>query len=145
MLVNDLHLAVEDSVARTTFYPWTLFRLNPSAPAAQTGPNFIDNVEVVDFSPSPGRSYVARITHGGSITGGSQSFSLILSNAAAPTPTCEGDVDGDGVTNTFDFGDLADNFGAGPGATREMGDLNGDGFVNTFDFGILADDFGCPN
>jgi hypothetical protein len=145
MLVNDLHLAVEDSVARTTFHPWTLFRLNPSAPAAQTGPNFIDNVEVVDFSPSPGRSYVARITHGGSITGGSQSFSLILSNAAAPTPTCEGDVDGDGVTNTFDFGDLADNFGAGPGATREMGDLNGDGFVNTFDFGILADDFGCPN
>jgi hypothetical protein len=40
-------------------------------------------------------------------------------------------------------GDLAANFGAGPGATREQGDLTGDGFVDVFDFGELAADFGC--
>jgi hypothetical protein len=60
-------------------------------------------------------------------------------------PLCAGDVNGDGVTDTFDFGELASNFGAGPGATRAQGDLNGDGIVDTFDFGELAADFGCPN
>jgi hypothetical protein len=61
----------------------------------------------------------------------------------APTPGCAGDVNGDGSTDVFDFGDLASNFGAGPDATREQGDLNGDGFVDVFDFGDLAADFGC--
>jgi hypothetical protein len=59
------------------------------------------------------------------------------------TDACPGDVDGNGATDIFDFADLADNFGAGPGATREQGDLNGDGFVDVFDFADLADDFGC--
>jgi hypothetical protein len=88
-----------------------------------------------------GVSYRIRVS---GFSGASGDFQL---NIAACVPsTCEGDVNGDGATNTFDFGDLADHFGAGPGATREMGDLNGDGWVNTFDFGILADDFGCvPN
>jgi lysyl endopeptidase len=60
-----------------------------------------------------------------------------------PAPDCAGDVNGDGATDIFDFGDLADNFGAGPGATREQGDLTGDGFVDVFDFSELAADFGC--
>jgi alpha-amylase len=60
----------------------------------------------------------------------------------APAPTTPGDVDGDGDTDVFDFAELADHFGAGPGATREQGDLNADGFVDIFDFGILASDFG---
>jgi hypothetical protein len=60
-----------------------------------------------------------------------------------PAPACDGDVNGDGATDIFDFADLADNFGAGPGATRSMGDLNGDGYVDIFDFADLADDFGC--
>jgi hypothetical protein len=58
-------------------------------------------------------------------------------------PICPGDVNGDGVTDVFDFADLAASFGAGPGATRGQGDLNGDGFVDVFDFGDLAADFGC--
>jgi hypothetical protein len=62
----------------------------------------------------------------------------------APAPVCPGDVNGDGATDIFDFADLADSFGAGPGATRAQGDLNGDGFVDVFDFGDLADDFGAP-
>ncbi len=58
-------------------------------------------------------------------------------------PTCEADITGDGKTNIFDFAELADNFGEGPGATRGQGDLTGDGFVDVFDFADLADDFGC--
>jgi T5SS/PEP-CTERM-associated repeat protein len=63
---------------------------------------------------------------------------------AAPAPSaCPGDVNNDGVTDVFDFADLASNFGAGPGATQAQGDLTGDGFVDVFDFADLAADFGC--
>ncbi len=68
-----------------------------------------------------------------------------VSYSIAPAPACPGDINGDGATDVFDFGDLASNFGAGPGATREQGDLTGDGFVDVFDFGELAADFGCPS
>jgi hypothetical protein len=68
----------------------------------------------------------------------------VLFGREAPAPTCAGDVNGDGTTDVFDFAQLADGFGAGPGATREQGDLTGDGFVDVFDFAELAEDFGCP-
>jgi hypothetical protein len=62
----------------------------------------------------------------------------------APFPEpCPGDVDGDGDTDVFDFADLADGFGLGPGALRDEGDLTGDGWVDVFDFADLAEDFGC--
>jgi hypothetical protein len=70
-------------------------------------------------------------------------FDHIRLDASPAAPGCAGDVNGDGVTDVFDFGDLAANFGAGPGATRAQGDLTGDGFVDVFDFGDLAADFGC--
>jgi hypothetical protein len=58
---------------------------------------------------------------------------------------CPADVNGDGRTDIFDFGDLASGFGTGaPGcATRADGDLTCDGVVDVFDFGVLASDFGC--
>jgi hypothetical protein len=86
-----------------------------------------------------GSNYVA-----GEEPGSSVSF-VPLTITLAPTPGCQGDVNGDGATDVFDFGDLAANFGAGPDATREQGDLNGDGFVDVFDFGDLAADFGCTS
>lgn len=58
-------------------------------------------------------------------------------------PFCQGDVNGDGLTNIFDFSDFATHFGQGPPARFSEGDLNGDGVVNVFDFGMLAVDFGC--
>ncbi len=63
--------------------------------------------------------------------------------ASVVTPACVGDVNEDGFVDVFDFSDLAANFGAGPGATREQGDLTGDGFVDVFDFSELAANFGC--
>ncbi len=69
-----------------------------------------------------------------------------LSCADVPAPcACPGDVNGDGVTDVFDFGDLASNFGTGtPDCVgRAAGDLNCDGVVDVFDFGNLAADFGC--
>jgi hypothetical protein len=58
-----------------------------------------------------------------------------------PTPACAGDINCDGVTDVFDFADLASNFGAV--ASRRGGDVNGDGVVDVFDFADLASDFGC--
>jgi hypothetical protein len=75
--------------------------------------------------------------------GADTSMLLTTGEILVPASACAGDVNGDGATDIFDFADLADNFGAGPGATREQGDLTGDGFVDVFDFGVLADDFGC--
>ncbi len=66
-----------------------------------------------------------------------------LPPSAPPAPSCSGDVNGDGSTNSLDFNILAGNFGAGPGATPAQGDLTGDGFVNSADFNILAGNFGC--
>ena len=66
-----------------------------------------------------------------------------LDGLALTPPGCQGDIDGDGSTDVFDFALLAAGFGAGPGATPAMGDLNGDGYVDVFDFALLAGGFGC--
>ncbi|MFN0157179.1 MAG: S8 family serine peptidase [Bacteroidota bacterium] len=75
MLVNDLDLRI---ISGTTYSPWVL---NPASPAtaATTGDNIRDNVEQVHIaSPSNGQ-YTVRITHKGTLSGGSQAVSLIIS------------------------------------------------------------------
>ena len=62
-----------------------------------------------------------------------------------PLPSCDGDVNADGVVNALDFTVLAGNFGAGPGMARAAGDVSGDGFVSAADFTILAGSFGCAD
>ena len=66
-----------------------------------------------------------------------------FTTAAPPPPRCTGDINADGLTDVYDFVDLARNFGTTSGATRREGDLNGDGAVNAVDFGSFAADFGC--
>ena len=75
-LVNDLNLVVigPDSVS---YFPWILNGNNPTAPAA-TGVNDRDNVEVV-YVQSPPRARIRSDIHAGTLVGGAQSFSLILS------------------------------------------------------------------
>ena len=58
------------------------------------------------------------------------------------TPPCPGDINQDGVVNTFDLGTLLSHFGQSvPVGT--LGDVNNDGTVNTFDLGILLSHFGA--
>ncbi len=63
----------------------------------------------------------------------------------APTPTCAGDVTGDGVTDVFDFTEVAAAFGssAGDPLFNPDADLNDDGAIDVFDFTTVAGDFGC--
>ncbi|HCE01319.1 MAG TPA: hypothetical protein DER07_09785 [Armatimonadetes bacterium] len=74
-LVNDLDLRV--FVNGVEWSPWVLNPASPSS-AATRGDNFRDNVERVDI-PSPGTATVeVRVTHKGSLVGGSQAFGLAV-------------------------------------------------------------------
>ncbi|MFI5253672.1 MAG: S8 family serine peptidase [Bacteroidota bacterium] len=78
MLINDLDLRVIKVADLSVSMPWVLDMNNPSNPAT-TGDNIRDNIEQV-VVPSPGAGkYVARINHKGTLQGGSQKFSLIIS------------------------------------------------------------------
>lgn len=77
MLVNDLDMRLSGSY-KTTYYPYILDPANPSL-AAGTGDNFRDNVEMVHIDdPLAEEIYEVSISHKGSLDGGSQTFSLIV-------------------------------------------------------------------
>lgn len=78
-LVNDLDLRIEDSGA-TTFTPWKLDNTNVAA-AAIKGDNNVDNIERIDIATSVAGNYTLTVTHKGTLTNGSQAFSLILTGA----------------------------------------------------------------
>lgn len=84
VLVNDLDMRI--SMSLTDNAPYVL---NPAAPnnAATRGDNFRDNVEVVEFTPSASGTCQLTVRHKGSLTGGRQAYSLILTGhdyASAP-------------------------------------------------------------
>ncbi|MCG8475955.1 MAG: GEVED domain-containing protein [Cytophagales bacterium] len=74
-LVNDLDVRVTQG--GTTYYPWKLDPANPSA-AATKGDNIVDNIESIKVDNASG-SYVVTVTHKGSLSGGNQNFSVIIS------------------------------------------------------------------
>ncbi len=103
MLVNDLDLHVEYNA--TVYYPWKLDRNNPSAPATRNSKNSVDNVEqVVIDNPVAGANYTIVVDHSGTLTNGSQAFSIIISGIdefTTPPQNCSGDLirPGNGATN----------------------------------------------
>ena len=78
MLVNDLDLRVDKD--GTLYEPWVLDPSDPASPAAK-GDNYRDNVEQVHVANPEAGIYVVRISHKGSLAGGSQDFSVIVSGA----------------------------------------------------------------
>ncbi|MDN5286844.1 MAG: C-terminal target protein [Mucilaginibacter sp.] len=78
-LINDLDIKVSDGT--TTFNAWVL---NPDAPsaAAITGNNIRDNIEQVYIANTvPGKSYTITVSHKGTLSSGSQPYSLIVTGA----------------------------------------------------------------
>jgi hypothetical protein len=76
MLVNDLDMRVYyDGIE---YAPWILNPANPSAPAMY-GDNTRDNVERSEFILGDTGKFIVRVTHKGTLMGGSQDFSLIAS------------------------------------------------------------------
>lgn len=77
MLVNDLDLRLTSG--GSTHYPWKLNRNSPSSAATNSGENNVDNVEVVYVSNPIAGTYTITIDHDGTLNGGSQAFSIIIS------------------------------------------------------------------
>ncbi|MCO6489162.1 MAG: S8 family serine peptidase [Phaeodactylibacter sp.] len=78
MLINDLDLRLVRLSDDTVYFPW---RLNPASPssAATRGDNDRDNVEQVFADDLPAGEYAMVITHKGTLVGGRQIFSIMLS------------------------------------------------------------------
>lgn len=71
VLVNDLNLVVTKN--STSYYPWKLTGVTTNG----KGVNNVDPFERVDISNASGE-YTIKVTHSGSLSGGAQNFSLIV-------------------------------------------------------------------
>ena len=97
VLVNDLDLRVTKS--GTTHTPWKLTGITTNG----KGDNNVDPYERVDVSNGSG-TYTLTVTHKGSLTGGSQNFSLIVTGLSGTPVVCNAttptglNVDGFGDT-----------------------------------------------
>lgn len=79
-LVNDLDLRIVRSSNGNIYYPWKL--TSRSANAKQD--NNSDNFERVDAGVLPAGQYTVTIKHKGTLVGGSQNYTLIVTGKAAP-------------------------------------------------------------
>ncbi|MCX6248366.1 MAG: S8 family serine peptidase [Bacteroidetes bacterium] len=89
MLVNDLDLRIDGSV----YKPWILDPLNRPA-AATTGDNIRDNVEQILTPVLAVGCHTLTVTHKGTLSGGAQAFSLILSGITVFPPFVAGIISG---------------------------------------------------
>jgi len=80
VLVNDLDIRVIKGA--NTYYPWKLTGVTTN----DKGVNNVDPFERVDISDASG-TYTITITHKGTLTGGNQNFSLIVTGIT--TPACQ--------------------------------------------------------
>src|SRR5690554_633548 len=75
-LINDLDVRVyKDGIE---YFPWTLNPVIPYNPAVNTADNFRDNYEKIEIK-NPEGTYEIVVSHKGSLVGGSQNDSLIVS------------------------------------------------------------------
>jgi PKD repeat protein len=84
MLVNDLDLRL--TRGGSTYYPWKLNRNSPASAATNSGENNVDNVEVVYIASPVAGTYTITVDHDGSISGGTQAFSMIISGIDLAQP-----------------------------------------------------------
>jgi hypothetical protein len=103
-LVNDLDIRVSDGT--TTYLPWVLDVLNPSAPATK-GDNIRDNIEQVYIgTATPGKTYTITVTHKGTLQSGSQPYSLIVTGiggngycASGPSSSADSRINNIAIAN----------------------------------------------
>lgn len=86
VLVNDLDLRI--SSGTETYLPWKL-QLSDVSLAAIKGDNTVDTVERVDVSGATAGTFTLTVSHKGTLTNGSQAFSLILTGTGLALSTKE--------------------------------------------------------
>ncbi len=98
-LVNDLDIRLVSENDNSVYRPWVLNPGNPSANATK-GDNFRDNLEQIYEENLPRGRYFLRVTHKGSLNGGVQFYSLILSGRSNLLTACSGSIsNGSGGNN----------------------------------------------
>ena len=104
-LVNDLDIRVSDGT--NIFLPWILDPDNPSA-AAKTGDNHVDNVEQVYVAGAvAGRAYTITVTNKGTLKGGSQNYSLIVTGIGGAAYCASGPLsNADSRVNNVTFSNI---------------------------------------
>ena len=112
MLVNDLDLKITQ--ASNTYYPWKMDKDNPEDAATNSTENNVDNVEMVDISsPLDATVYTITVNHDGTLSGGGQAFSMIISgdinNALAPVSDFYTDNTEPGINQEISFTDASTN------------------------------------
>ena len=104
VLVNDLDIRVTKS--GSTYYPYKLTSITTNG----TGDNFVDPFEKVIVNGASG-IYTITVTHKGSLSGGSQNFSLIVTGKSglvvAPVANFEADITTPATGQTVSFTDLS--------------------------------------
>jgi hypothetical protein len=103
-LINDLDIRVSQNTTVNT--PWKLTGVTTNG----KGDNAVDPFERVDIA-NPSGSYTITVTHKGTLTGGSQNFSLIVTGA----------VDATLATNEFM---VSDDFSIYPNPANKMLNMN---------------------
>ncbi|HTX17144.1 MAG TPA: S8 family serine peptidase [Bacteroidota bacterium] len=83
-LVNDVDLRIVNG--STVYFPWKLDPKHPANAAVQAD-NSVDNVEQVLIASPVAGNYTIKISHKGTLTGGHQVVSLIISGIQATSTT----------------------------------------------------------
>ncbi len=102
MLVNDLDMRLDKN--GTVFSPYILDPANKSA-AATTGDNFRDNVERIHIENPTSGGYVLTVNHKGTLVGGSQRFSIVVSGTSVCTSTATDDANS--IISKVEIGSIA--------------------------------------
>ncbi len=141
VLVNDLDIRITKDAS--TFSPWRLTAVN----ANDMGDNVVDPYERVDVNGASG-TYTITVTHKGSLVGGSQNFSLIVTgvssdftiNSSNTNQTVCSDIDAIYNFNYQQVGGGATNLSVNGLPNGATVDLSASSLSSTGDFTVTIGD-----
>lgn len=113
VLVNDLDIRVSKS--GTTYTPWKLTGITTNG----QGDNNVDPYERVDVANASG-TYTITVTHKGSLTGGSQNYSLIITGLTSTPVICNATTPTGLSIDGFGSDNASISWDAVPGASYDL-------------------------
>lgn len=113
VLVNDLDIRV--SKGSTTYEPYRLTSITTNG----TGDNNVDPYERIDVASASG-TYTITVTHKGSLTGGSQNFSLVVTGLTGTPVVCSATVPTGVAASNVSYDSATIGWTAVPAATYDV-------------------------
>ncbi len=113
VLINDLDIRVTKGA--TTYSPYRLTGITTNG----TGDNTVDPYERIDVAGASG-AYTITVTNKGSLTGGSQNFSLIVTGVTGTPVVCNATVPTGVATSNIGFDKATLSWTAVPAATYDL-------------------------